>query len=190
MDRLGLVPQILWSPLSSLPGQIEASFSASMCPSFVTVNVTRNENRNEISPNVEMSALRAAVSGECPRQTAAILPTVASCCAHEKRREVESRQPTEKLFRLLKQRLLVLKRWRDRGNRIPGLDQIRRFAQLERGKGYQQAVERVAEILTQLAPEQDLVQPWRAALRDLEATRVIEQLEESAPWPAIRRKGL
>jgi hypothetical protein len=61
--------------------------------------------------------------------------------AHEKRRELENRQPTEKLFRLLKQRLLTLKRWRDRGNMISGLDQIRRFVQLDRGKGYQKAVE-------------------------------------------------
>jgi hypothetical protein len=112
--------------------------------------------------------------------------------AHEKRRELENRQPTEKLFRLLKQRLLTLKRWRGRSDKIPRLDEIRRFPQLDRGKGYQKAVERVAELLTQLAPElfQDLVQPWRAALRGLEATRVIEQLEESAPWSAIRRKGL
>jgi hypothetical protein len=105
--------------------------------------------------------------------------------AYEKRRLESARlSETEKLYRLLKKRLAALIRWRIRCNRVPGLDEIRRFAKVNRNKAYQQAVDGVNEILVRLAPEvfQDLVEPWRAALKGLEANREIERLEESAPW--------
>jgi hypothetical protein len=53
---------------------------------------------------------------------------------------------------------------------------------MPRGKAYQQAVERVRELLVRLAPEvfQDLGQPWLATMKDIEATGIIERLEECA----------
>ncbi len=102
--------------------------------------------------------------------------------AREKRRELENRRPSEKLFRLFKQRLEALRRWRVRSNTIPGIDELRRFGSLPRGKAYQKAVERVREVLVQLAPEliQDLAQPWRGTLSAIEATQFIEDQENSA----------
>ena len=101
---------------------------------------------------------------------------------HEKRREVETKEPTEKLLRLLKEKLAALARWRVRINKTPGIDEIRRSMGLERRKAYQQAVERVRHILTQLAPQvfQDLAEPWLSTLSGIEATWHIEQAEESA----------
>lgn len=102
--------------------------------------------------------------------------------AREKRRELENRWPAEKLFRLLKQRLEALRRWRVRSNRIPGIEELRQFASLPRRRAYQKAVERVREVLVQLAPEliQDLAQPWRGTLSAIEATQIIEYQENSA----------
>ncbi len=102
--------------------------------------------------------------------------------AREKRRELENRQPSEKSFRLLKQRLEALRRWRVRSNKIPGVDELRRFASLPRSKPYQKAVERVHELLVKIAPEliQDLAQPWRGTLSAIEATQIIEDQEDSA----------
>ena len=102
--------------------------------------------------------------------------------AREKRRELEHRRPPEKLFRLLKQRLEALERWRVRCNTIPGIDELRRYGNLPRRTAYQKAVERVREVVVQLAPElmQDLAQPWRGTLSAIEATQVIEDQEYSA----------
>src|ERR1039457_2988156 len=102
--------------------------------------------------------------------------------AREKRRELGNRQPSEKLFRLFKQRLEALRRWRVHSNRIPGIEELRQFASLPRRKAYQKAVERVREVLVQLAPEliQDLAQPWRGTLSAIEATQIIEDQENSA----------
>jgi hypothetical protein len=53
---------------------------------------------------------------------------------------------------------------------------------MPRGKAYQQAVDRVREVLVRLAPEvfQDLGQPWLATMRNIEATGIIERVEECA----------
>jgi hypothetical protein len=112
--------------------------------------------------------------------------------AHEKRRELEKKQPTEKLFRLLRQRPKTLKRCRDGALWVPGVDEMRRFAHVGGGKAYHKAIEGVTKILIELAPElfQDLNQPWLATLKGLEADRAIAQLEESAPRPTVRRRGL
>jgi hypothetical protein len=102
--------------------------------------------------------------------------------AYEKRREIETRQPSEKLFRTLKEQLEALRHWRIRSNKVPGMDEMRRAVSMSRTKAYQQAVERVRESLTQVAPEvlQDLVQSWRATLSDIEATREVEGVEAAA----------
>jgi len=102
--------------------------------------------------------------------------------AREKRRELETKRPSEKLLRLLKQRLEALRRWRVRSNTIPGIDEIRQFASLPRSKAYRKAVEKVREVLVKLAPEliQDLAQPWRGTLSAIEATQIIEDQENSA----------
>jgi len=59
---------------------------------------------------------------------------------------------------------------------------MRLFVGVPRNKVYQQAVERVRELLTRLAPEvfRDLNQPWLAKRRAIEATGIIERQEESA----------
>ena len=109
--------------------------------------------------------------------------------AHEKRRELENKWPAEKSFRLLKQRLEALWRWRVRSNRIPGLEEMRLWGRVSRGKAYQQAVERIRESLVELAPElmQDLAEPWRAALSKIEATQRIETQEYSEEVAILRR---
>ena len=101
--------------------------------------------------------------------------------AREKRRELETRQPSEKVFRLLKQRLEALRRWRVRRNRIVGIEELRQFMGLPRGAAYQKAVERVLVCLVQLAPEliQDLAEPWRGTLSAIEAMQVIQRQESS-----------
>jgi hypothetical protein len=107
--------------------------------------------------------------------------------AREKRRELEYRRPSEKLFRLLKQRLEALWRRRVRSNRIHGMDELRRFANLPRRKAYQKTVDNVREVLVQLAPEifQDQAQSWSTTLSAIEATQIIEDQEGSADrrWP-------
>jgi hypothetical protein len=110
--------------------------------------------------------------------------------AHEKRHELETRHPAEKLFRLLKQRLEALARWRVRCNRTPGMEEIRLYMDMTRAQAYQRATERVRETLTQLAPElfQDLAQPWRGTLAGLEARQVIENQEKSAMGDGHRRR--
>ena len=99
--------------------------------------------------------------------------------AFEKRKELESRQPREKQYRLLREWLESLQIWRRRSGVFPGLDEIRRFAGLPRRKNYQRAVEGVRNILMGLAPE--LFQEeerWRMAVRDLEANAAIERNEQ------------
>src|SRR5208282_4899472 len=93
--------------------------------------------------------------------------------AHEKRKILETAQPSEKWFRLLKERLASLARRRNRSSRVPGLDEIRRYAGLSRPRAYQQAVDKVRELLLKLAPEvlQDLSEPWRGTITGIEANR-------------------
>jgi len=87
----------------------------------------------------------------------------------------------EKEFALLRQRLESLQRYRVRGNRIPGIEEMQQFVGAPRGTAYQRAVERVREVLIRLAPEvvQDLVQPWLASLSAIEATGIIERQERA-----------
>jgi hypothetical protein len=105
--------------------------------------------------------------------------------AREKRRELEYRRPSEKLFRLLKQRLDALWRHRVRATGIRGMDEFRRFANLPRRPLHQNAVESVHDVLVQLAPElfQDLAQPWRGTISAIEADHIIDRIEDAAPWP-------
>jgi len=62
------------------------------------------------------------------------------------------------------------------------MEEIRLYGEIERTKPYQQAVDKVREILTKLAPEllQDLAQPVRGALSSIETKQEIEQHERSA----------
>lgn len=62
------------------------------------------------------------------------------------------------------------------------MDEIRRLVGLGRSAAYQKAVERVREMIIQLAPEvaQDWAEPWRGALHGIEAAQVIQQVENSA----------
>src|ERR1700676_2114747 len=90
------------------------------------------------------------------------------------------------MFRLLKQRLDVLRHQRVRRNKMPGMDEVRRFGNLPRRATYQKAVDSVREVLVQLAPElfQDLAHPWSGALSAIEATQIIKDQEDSA----VRRR--
>jgi hypothetical protein len=104
--------------------------------------------------------------------------------ACEKRREIETKQPSEKLFRLLREQLARLARYRATHNQLgPGMDEIRRSQGLPRKVGYQRVVDKVRELVVQLAPElaQDLAEPWRGTTTGIEANTAIEQAEESAP---------
>jgi hypothetical protein len=98
--------------------------------------------------------------------------------------------PLEKVSRVLRQRLESLHRHRARVNRIPGIDEIRRSVSAPRGHAYQQAVERVCEILIRLAPEvfQDLDQPWLAKLIANEATGIIQRQEEGVATDLLPRR--
>ena len=96
--------------------------------------------------------------------------------AHEERKFSEALHPSEKQFRLLREGILSLERWRRQRNQLPGIDEIRRYAGLPRGTMYQRAVDRVRDLLTSLAPEvvQDLNQPVRGTLSNIEATGIID----------------
>jgi hypothetical protein len=110
--------------------------------------------------------------------------------AHEKRKALETRHPPERLFRLLKERLTALARWRVRRNQIPGMEEIRLYAGVGRTPAYQREVEKVLKILIQVAPEllQDLAEPWRAILSKIEATQVIDDQEISAVGDNYRKR--
>jgi hypothetical protein len=109
--------------------------------------------------------------------------------ASEKRREFEQRVPFENEFRLLRQRLEALQRWRVRRNKIRGMEAMRQFVDVPRSKAYQEAVERVRKALIPLAAEvfQDLGQPWCSGLSAIEATGIIERQEESASTGLLER---
>jgi hypothetical protein len=100
--------------------------------------------------------------------------------AHEERKFSEALQPSEKQFRLLREGILSLARWRRQCNQLPGFEEMRRHAGIPRSAMYQRAVDRVSDLLTSLAPEvvQDLNQPVRGTLSNIEATGIIDR---SAP---------
>jgi glutamyl-tRNA reductase len=98
--------------------------------------------------------------------------------AFEKRKEREVQQPKEKQYRILRERLESLFRWRNRSNSVPGREQMRRFAEVSRDESYQRAVDGVRNILMELAPELFQTEdPVKTTLRDLEATAAIERNE-------------
>jgi hypothetical protein len=101
--------------------------------------------------------------------------------AAEQRRLLETTLPVEKSFRVLRQRLESLAGWRRRSNRFPGLDEMRRCLGLTAPRLTNKRSRGVRQSLTDLAPEifQDLAQPVRATLSELEATGRIESQEQA-----------
>jgi hypothetical protein len=99
--------------------------------------------------------------------------------AHEKRQAFEAEHRRDKLLRLLKAALISLAYWRVTRHKLPGMDEFLRQFSIGRNLRYQRAVDRVRELITELAPEviQDLQDDSRRALSSIEANQMIERQE-------------
>jgi hypothetical protein len=83
--------------------------------------------------------------------------------------------------------LISVQQWRDR-RRAFGIDELRRMYGMPRAKHYQNAVDQVVKLITDLAPEaiQDLNDNWRRQMKLIEANQRIEQQEKLGESRSIK----